>query len=297
MRSSAFRRVIGGYSVTSVRRSAKIGTDYPERMSGDRPGEQVVTISEEISTPLAAKVALVTGAGRNIGRAIALALAEDGADVVVNVRTSRHEAEQVADEIRALGRRALVYCADVQDSVAVDAMFATAREQLGPITIVVNNAAIRREAPFLDLGFEEWQQILSIILDGAFICSQAALREMTQAGWGRIVNIAGVTAQSGAANRAHVVTAKAGLIGLTKALALEFAAHQITVNAVSPGMIETVRGGSGSLHAPSHHGERSVPVQRRGTPDEVASLVRYLVSDAAAFVTGQTLNINGGVYV
>jgi len=256
-----------------------------------------MTASEDISAMGAPKVALVTGAGRNIGRAIALALADGGADVVVNVRTSQHEAEQVADEIRARGRRALVYCADVQDSAAVQAMFAMAREHLGPISILVNNAAIRREAPFLELPFAEWQQILSTILDGAFICSQVALREMTQGRWGRIVNIAGMTGQSGAPNRAHVVTGKAGLIGLTKALALEFAAHQITVNAVSPGMIETVRGGSGSIHAPSHHGERSVPVKRRGRPEEVASVVRYLVSDAAAFITGQTLSINGGVYL
>ncbi len=256
-----------------------------------------MTGSEQISATSAPRVALVTGAGRNIGRAIALALAEGGADIVVNVRTNQHEAEQVADEIRAMGRRAITYCADVRDGTAVAAMFATAQQQLGPITILVNNAAIRSEATFPELSFAEWQQILSIILDGAFICSQAALRDMTQVGWGRIVNIAGMTGQSGAANRAHVVAAKAGLIGLTKALALEFAAGGITVNAVSPGMIETARGGSGSLHTPAHHSERSVPVKRRGTPEEVASLVRYLVSDAAAFITGQTLGINGGVYL
>ena len=165
------------------------------------------------------------------------------------------------------------------------------RSSLGPPTVLVNNAAVRREAPFLDLSMEEWREIMGVTLDGAFVCSQRVLPYMLEAGWGRIVMIAGLTGQTGARHRAHVVAAKAGLIGLTKALALEFAAHNITVNAVSPGLIDTVRAGAD----PKHHAGREVPVGRLGRPEDVASMVRYLVSEEAGFVTGQTLNVNGGL--
>ncbi|HWP34767.1 MAG TPA: 3-oxoacyl-ACP reductase FabG, partial [Thermodesulfobacteriota bacterium] len=246
---------------------------------------------------LASRVALVTGAGRNIGRAIALELAAAGADVVVNVRANLAEAEEVAAAVRALGRRALVAAADVRDEGAVAAMFAQARRELGPVTILVNNAAVRREGPFETLTAAEWREVVSVVLDGAFFCCRAALAHMLEAGFGRIVNIAGLTAQTGATHRAHVVAAKAGLIGLTRALALEYAGRNITVNAVSPGMIETRRDPTSSPLAPRHHAERRVPVGRLGRPEEVAALVRYLASDRAAFVTGQTLNVNGGLYL
>jgi 3-oxoacyl-[acyl-carrier protein] reductase len=137
----------------------------------------------------------------------------------------------------------------------------------------------------------EWREITEVTLDGAFVCSQKVLPYMLESGWGRIVMIAGLTGQTGATHRAHVVAAKAGLIGLTKALALEYAAHNITVNAVSPGLIDTAR----PAGAPKHHAEREVPVGRLGRPEDVASMVRYLVSEEAAFVTGQTLNVNGGL--
>lgn len=239
------------------------------------------------------RVAMVTGAGRNIGRSIALELATEGTDVVVLVRSSREEAEGVAEEVRSLGRRALVAVADVRDERAVGRVVVEAREDLGPVTVLVNNAAVRRERPFLALSLEEWQEVAGIVLDGAFVCSQAVLPDMVEAGWGRIVNIAGLTGQTGAANRAHVVAGKAGLLGLTKALALEYAADNITVNAVSPGLIDTAREGA----EPGHYGERSIPVGRRGRPEEVAAMVRYLLSEEAAFVTGQTLNINGGLHL
>jgi 3-oxoacyl-[acyl-carrier protein] reductase len=246
--------------------------------------------------PLASRVALVTGAGRNIGRAIALELASAGADVLVNVHTSQTEAEQVATEIRALGRRAIVCLADVRDEASVRSMMDQARQQLGPVTILVNNAAIRPEAPFDQLSLADWHEVLGIVLDGAFICTQAALPHMLEAGWGRIVNIAGLSGQTGAPNRAHVVAGKAGLIGLTKALALEYAACNITVNAVSPGVIDTERKGA-SAGEPMHRAGRAAPVGRRGTPTEVAAMVAYLVSTPAAYVTGQTLNVNGGLYL
>ena len=236
---------------------------------------------------------MITGAGRNIGRSIALELAAGGADVVILVRGNRQEAEGVAEEARSLGRRALVGVADVRDEQAVGRVVEDAREALGPVTVLVNNAAVRREAAFLELSPEEWREVIGVTLDGAFVCSRAVLPGMVEAGWGRIANIAGLTGQTGATHRAHVVAAKAGLIGLTKALALEYAANGITVNAISPGLIDTAREGA----EPKHYGGQSIPVGRRGRPEEVAAMVRYLLSEEAAFVTGQTLNINGGLHL
>lgn len=236
---------------------------------------------------------MVTGAGRNIGRSIAMGLATEGADVVILVRSNLEEAEGVAEEVRSLGRHALPAVADVRDERAIGRVAEEAREALGPVTVLVNNAAVRPEKPFLDLSLEEWRDVVGVVLDGAFVCSRAVLPGMVEAGWGRIVNIAGLTGQTGAAHRAHVVASKAGLIGLTKALALEYAANNITVNAVSPGLIDTARRGA----EPRHYGRQSIPVGRRGRPEEVAAMVRYLVSEDAAFVTGQTLNINGGLYL
>jgi 3-oxoacyl-[acyl-carrier protein] reductase len=236
-------------------------------------------------------VAMVTGAGRNIGRAIALQLAKAGADIVVVVRSDRDAAEGVANEVRQLGRQAVVGMADVRDGDGIERVANEAREALGSLTVLVNNAAVRPEAPFLDVTPADWRDVTGIILDGAFVCSQEVLPDMLEARWGRIVMIAGLSGQTGATHRAHVVTGKAGLIGLTKALALEYAANNITVNAVSPGMIETTRAGM----PPKHHAERRVPVGRRGRPEDVAAMVRYLVSEEAAFVTGQTFNVNGGL--
>ena len=236
-------------------------------------------------------VAVVTGAGRNIGRAIALELAAAGTDVAVIVRTNRDEAEAVADEVRGLGRRAVVGLADVRDGAQIAHVVEEARSSLGPPTVLINNAAVRREISFLDLSWEEWREVTGVILDGAYVCCRAVLPDMLDAGGGRIVMIGGLSGQTGASRRAHVVAAKSGLIGLTKALALEFAAHNITVNAVSPGMIDTTRAGS----EPDHHRGRTIPVGRRGRPQDVAAMVRYLVSEDAAFVTGQTMNVNGGL--
>jgi 3-oxoacyl-[acyl-carrier protein] reductase len=230
-----------------------------------------------------APVAIVTGAGRNIGRAIALEMAAAGLDIALVVRSNRDEAESVAKEVKKLGRKALVGLADVRDEQAMAQFADETRSSLGPPTVLVNNAAVRREAPFLELSLEEWREITGVTLDGAFVCSQKVLPYMLEAGWGRIVMIAGLTGQTGARHRAHVVAAKAGLIGLTKALALEYAAHNITVNAVSPGA------------DPKHHAGKEVPVGRLGRPEDVASMVRYLVSEEGAFVTGQTLNVNGGL--
>ncbi|MGH8869921.1 MAG: 3-oxoacyl-ACP reductase FabG [Actinomycetes bacterium] len=249
-----------------------------------------MTSSSAHGSPPGGPVAVVTGAGRNIGRAIALELASSGAHVVVVVRRNTEEAEAVAAEVRERGRDAVACTADVRSADAIADVVAEAT-RLGPPTILVNNAALRPEAPFLDLTSDKWHEVISVILDGAFVCAQAVLPHMLQAGWGRVINIAGVTGQTGAPERAHVVTAKAGLIGFTKALAHEYAPYNITVNAVSPGTIDTTR----TFRQPLHHALRTVPVGRPGRPDEVAAMVRYLTSAQAAYVTGQTLNVNGGL--
>src|SRR5229473_6203955 len=164
---------------------------------------------------LSGKVAVVTGAGRNIGRAIALALAESGASIVVNARSNRAEAEAVAREIEALGGKALVHIGDVADAVAVQAMADMAVKHFGRIDILVNNAALRREKPFAEMSYVEWREILDATLDGAFHCAKACLPALRKNGAGTVVNIGGLSAHTGAKNRAHVVTAKAGIIGFT----------------------------------------------------------------------------------
>jgi 3-oxoacyl-[acyl-carrier protein] reductase len=242
------------------------------------------------------KVALVTGAGRNIGRAIALALAREGFALAINVRTSVAEGQAVVDELLALGSPALLCVADVTDRAAVDAMLARIAEQWGRLDVLVNNAAIRREAPIDELTVESWHETLSVVLDGTFFCSQAALPLLRQSPAGAVINIGGLTAHTGAANRAHVVTAKAGLVGLTRALAHDLAPG-ITVNCVSPGMIATARLDSSASATPKHHARRHPLLERRGSADEVAAMVAWLAGAQARFITGQVLHVNGGTYL
>lgn len=243
---------------------------------------------------LKGRVALVTGAGRNIGRAIALELAAAGAGVVVNARTSRAEAEAVAREI---GPDAMVALADVTDRAAVDAMVKATLDRFGRLDILVNNAAVRGEKPFEELDQPTWHKVLAIVLDGAFHCAQAALPALKASGQGAIVNIGGLTAHTGAPERAHVVTAKAGLVGLTRALAHDLAPHGITVNNVSPGMMDTVRGASAGHQQPRHHATHQTLLGRRGQPKEIAEAVRWLAGPSGRYVTGQVIHLNGGVYL
>ena len=244
-----------------------------------------------------APVALVTGAGRNIGREIALALAASGHAVAVNVRTSVDEGQSVVDEIRRIGGQAMLCVADVGERAAVQAMVDAIARKWGRLDVLVNNAAIRREAELADITETDWRAALGVVLDGAFFCSQAALPLLKASPAASIVNIGGLTAHTGAANRVHVVTAKAGLVGMTRALAHELAPLRITVNCVAPGMIDTVRHAASASAAPAHHATRSTLLGRRGTTQEVAQSVSYLASDAARFITGQVLHVNGGAYL
>jgi 3-oxoacyl-[acyl-carrier protein] reductase len=241
---------------------------------------------------LTGSVAIVTGAGRNIGRAIALELAAAGAAVIVNTRSNHEEAHGVVREIVGRGGRALPFLADVTDPQAVDRMVTAATRRFGRIDILVNNAALRVEIPFQDMTLGNWRDVLAVILDGAFNCTKAALAQLRASGVGAVANIGGLSAHTGALNRAHVVTAKAGLVGLTRALAYDLAADNVTVNCVVPGLIETVR--KPGLAEPAHHRIHHPLGARRGAPDDVASAVRFLCGPGGRYISGQTIHVNGG---
>jgi len=245
---------------------------------------------------LGGKVALVTGGARNIGRAIGRALAEGGAAVMVNANTSRADAEQTVAMIEAEGGRAAVHIADVTDEKAVKAMIDATVRKFGRIDLLVNNAAVRAETPFADMTLAEWRRVIATVLDGAFLCTQACLPHIARAGGGTVVNIGGMTAHKGAQGRAHVIAAKSGLAGMTRALALDLAPHGITVNCVVPGLIETVRGLPGAPERPEHR-RGLPPVGRRGEPEEIAAVVRLLCGPDSRYITGQAIHVNGGAYM
>ena len=241
------------------------------------------------------KVAIVTGAGRNIGRAIALVLANDGASVVVNARGNRAEAEAVGREIEALGGKALVHIGDVADPKAVQAMVDATLNHFGRLDILVNNAALRREKAFAEMTHAEWREIMDVTLDGAFHCAKACLPHLRKSGAGTIINIGGLSAHTGAKSRSHVVTAKAGLIGFTRALAHELGADGITVNCVVPGLIGTPR--PKGQPEPAHHLTHGTITGERGKPEDVAAAVRFLCGPGARYITGQAIHTNGGAYL
>jgi 3-oxoacyl-[acyl-carrier protein] reductase len=240
------------------------------------------------------KAAVVTGAGRNIGRAIALTLADGGASVLIIARSNRAEAEAVVREIESAGGRAIVHIGDVADAKAVQAMADAAVKAFGHIDILVNNAALRREKSFAEMDYAEWREILDVTLDGTFHCTKACLPALKKSGAGTIVNVGGLSAHTGAKNRAHVVTAKAGVVGLTRALANDLAADGITVNCVVPGLIGTPR--PKDKPKPAHHLTHNTITGARGKPEDVAAMVRFLCGPAARYITGQAIHANGGAY-
>jgi 3-oxoacyl-[acyl-carrier protein] reductase len=249
------------------------------------------------AAPLAGQVALVTGAGRNIGRAIALALADAGAKVAVNVRASRGEGQAVVDEIAARGGDALLVMADITRRGEVDAMVDTVAQRFGRLDILVNNAAVRHEEAFADMAYATWRAAFDVCVDGAFHCTQAALPLLRKGTVGAVINIGGMTAHTGAARRAHVVAAKAALAGLTRALAHELAEFGITVNCIAPGLMDTIRDGASASPSPAHRASHPTLLGRRGHPDDIARAAVWLASPGGRFITGQTLHINGGAYL
>ena len=235
------------------------------------------------------RVAIVTGGARNIGRAIALDLAEGGANVTVVARSDMKGIRSTVSEIEAKGRKALGLQIDVTSESDVKRMVDETLARFGRIDILVNNAGIRLEAAVEDLSLQAWREVMAVSLDGAFLCVKAALTALEKTK-GTIVNIGGLTAYTGAIHRAHVVAAKAGLDGLTKALAVELAPRGITCNLVAPGMIDTVREGA----EPAHRRSRTMLSTRRGRPDDVSAMVRFLVGPKGHYLTGQTIHVSGG---
>jgi 3-oxoacyl-[acyl-carrier protein] reductase len=243
---------------------------------------------------LAGKVALVTGASQGIGRETALALAESGANVAIAAR-NEEKLTRLAEEIAARGSAALVVKMDVADAEQVRAGFKSVLEEFGKLDILVNNAAITRDGLALRMKQEDWEAVIRTNLTGAHFCTQQALGTMMRARSGRIINIASVVAQMGNAGQANYVAAKGGLIGLTKAIAMEIASRNVTVNAVAPGFIETPMTDVLPETVKEELKQR-IPLGRMGTPRDVAAAIVFLASDEAGYITGHVLDVNGGLY-
>jgi 3-oxoacyl-[acyl-carrier protein] reductase len=240
------------------------------------------------------KVALVTGSGRNIGRATVLKLAAEGAHVVVNSRTNKAEADAVVQEVHAGGGKALSLLADVSKKEQVDSMVSRALSEFGRIDILINNAAIRPHKPFTEVSLQDWEEVRGVVLDGAFYCTRAVINSMVANQYGRILFFTGEGAFTGGANRAHVSAAKMGLVGLARSLASEFAGRNIRVNVVSPGSIDTSRANPEWYQGRTPNAA-GIPLGRQGTVEEIAATCLFLVSDDGGFITGQTIHVNGGV--
>jgi 3-oxoacyl-[acyl-carrier protein] reductase len=245
---------------------------------------------------LTGKVAVVTGASRGIGRAIALHLAEAGADVVVNYAGSENAAQEVVLQIEALGRKAIKARADVSRSQEAEDLIKLAIETFGKIDILVNNAGITRDNLIMRMKEDEFDQVIAINLKGVFNCIKAVTRPMMKQRSGRIINISSVVGVLGNPGQANYVAAKAGVIGLTKAAAKELASRGITVNVVAPGFIETDM--TGKLASETREQLlKQIPLERLGQPEDIAKAVRFLASGDASYMTGQTIHVDGGMYM
>jgi 3-oxoacyl-[acyl-carrier protein] reductase len=244
---------------------------------------------------LAGKVAIVTGAGRNIGRAIARQLADAGAAVVVNAQSNKAEADAVVREIETAGGKAVVCMGSVGDPKTADALAAAALKNFGRIDILINNAALRREKPITELTYADWREVMDVILDGAFHCMRACLPALKKSGGGTIINMGGMSAHRGAKDRAPVLTAKAGLVGFTRALAHDLADDRVTANCVVPGAVDTPR--PASSPNPAHHLTHGTITGERGKPDDIAAMVRFLCGPGGRYVTGQTIHVSGGAFL
>ena len=253
-------------------------------------------MANEQPLPLAGKVALVTGIGQGIGRAAALHLARAGADIVINYRSNINAANETRDSILELGRRCISIQADVSQEEDVTRLFAEATQELGPITILVNNAGTTRDKLILQMSLADFEHVMDINLRSAFLCTKAALRNMMKARWGRIVNVASIAGLLGPAGQANYAASKSALIALTLSTAREMASRNITANAVAPGYIPT------ELTSTLNEQQRkyildSTPLGRFGTTDEVAAAICFLCSPEAGYITGQVLSVDGGTSI
>ena len=239
-------------------------------------------------------LALVTGASRGIGRAIALELARNGFDLAVNYNRSAEQAEALCAEIRALGVQAGAFQADVGDPEQVKKLFADIKASMGAVNVLVNNAGITRDTLLMRMKPEDWQAVLSTNLNAAFYCTQAAIRDMAKARWGRIISIASVVGLTGNAGQANYAASKAGIIGFTKSAAREYAARGITANAVAPGFIDTEMTGALSPEVRESI-MKSIPAGKIGSPEDVAKAVAFFAGEAASYITGQVLAVDGGM--
>jgi 3-oxoacyl-[acyl-carrier protein] reductase len=245
------------------------------------------------SRQLDGQVAIVTGASRGIGRAVAIALASEGAKVVVNYASSSQAADAVVAEIEGMGSEAIAVQADVGQADQVDGLFNAVMERWGRIDVLVNNAGIARDTLLIRMKLEDWQAVVDLNLTGVFLCTKAASKVMLKQRSGRIINVTSVVGEMGNAGQGNYSASKAGVIGFTKSIAKEVASRGITVNAVAPGFITT------DMTADLKVGEeilKMIPLGRYGQPEEVAGLIRFLAADAAAaYITGQVMNVDGGM--
>ncbi len=243
---------------------------------------------------LKGKVAVVTGAGSGIGRAIAVRLAQDEAAIAL-WDLNGHGAAQTATMIQAAGGQAMALTVDAADAGAIKQASDRTRAAFGPITILVNNAGITGTAPFLELGEALWDRMITVNLKGPYLCTQQVLPDMLASGWGRIINITSSSMQTGAPGMAHYVASKGGLMGMTKALAIELADKGVTANMVPPGFVDTPMLRASPVDVDAY--AATLPMKRPGKPEDVAAACAYLASEEAGYITGQTISVNGGRYM
>lgn len=246
--------------------------------------------------PLQGRVALVTGAGRGIGRAIALTLAKHGADVAINYASNDKAAEETRDQVRAMGRKAELFKCNIADDTAVHAMGEQTLKAFGKVDILVNNAGITRDKTFMKMNHQEWDEVVNVNLKGPVQMTHLFLPQMVERGWGRVINITSVIGQMGNFGQANYAAAKGGLDAFTKSVAREVARKGVTVNCVAPGFIRTDMTANVPEKALEHI-KTITPMARMGEAEEIAEVVAFVASPAASFMTGQEIGVNGGLYM
>lgn len=249
-----------------------------------------------MTTPID-RVAVVTGSARNIGRTTVLKLHQMGvSSIIVHAKQDRAGVDETVALLKDAGANAIGHLADLSEETGAESLITAAMDSFGRVDILVNNAALRRNTLLAEITLAEWQEVLAVNLQGAFLCTRAAVPHMQAQNYGRIVNVGGIAAHRGVIGRTHVAAAKAGLVGFTKALATELAGDGIVANCVVPGMVETVRGAAAGA-IPSHVFEHKTLIGREGYPDEIAHIIVMLCHADAAFTTGQTVHVSGGAYL